>query len=271
MKKFIFFLILLIILSGAVLYFGWVQIPENSQAVVFSRITGYEKNALESGSFHWRWQKLIPGTFQVHFFNVSTHREEVTSEGMLPSGELYSAILTGNPDFSYKSSFTITYRINSEDLPEYFKNNSITPEDSEKWYTEKDRIIETEGKKFLNSLMGTGETGSLSEIEKKLTDHMIRNITDITITDLTMSYYNIPDMDLYNEAKRQYLNLIKKRESLLLESTSASVREGADLDKQIQMLEKYGELLTKYPILLDYIKNNPDADILREKIGSITE
>ena len=104
-------------------------------------------------------------------------------------------------------------------------------------------------------------------MKKKLGDHLISSLNDITVTALTLTEYNIPDMDLYNEAKRQYLNLVKNKENLIIESESRSVKDNADLERQLELLEKYGELLTKYPILLDYIKLNPEMDILKEKIG----
>ncbi len=272
MKKFIFLLILLLIASGAALYFGWVRIPENSQAVIFSKITGYEDKAIESGSFHWRWQKLIPKTFKVHIFDLSQHTASVVSEGQLPSGNLYSSILSGNPDFAYRISFSISYTVNSSRLPELFKNGSSYAENPEEWYREKDKIIESEGNKFIASLKKSSGTASdSSEIEKKLGDHLISSLNDITVTALTLNEYNIPDMDLYNEAKRQYLNLVKNKENLIIESESRSAKDNADLERQLELLEKYGELLTKYPILLDYIKLNPDMDILKEKIGTSQE
>ena len=117
MKKFIFLLILLLITSGTVFYFGWIRLPENTQAVVFSSITGYEEKAIKSGSFNWRWQKLIPKTFKLHVFDNSAHISSVVSEGQLPSGKVYSAILTGNPDFTYRIAFSVNYTIDNYQAP----------------------------------------------------------------------------------------------------------------------------------------------------------
>ncbi len=97
MKKFIFLLILILIASGAAFYFGWIRLPENTQAVVYSRITGYEDNTIKSESFSWRWQKLIPKTFKLYIFDDSVHTTSVVSEGKLPSGNVYSSIIAGNP------------------------------------------------------------------------------------------------------------------------------------------------------------------------------
>lgn len=272
MKKFIFLLILLIITSGAVLYFGWVQVPENSQAVVFSKITGYEDSSIESGSFHWRWQKLIPKTFKVHIFDISSHSASVISEGKMPSGNVYSSIIAGRPDFSYRIAFTVTYSIKKSNLPEYFRLNIISPEDPVKWYSDKDRIIESEGKKFITSLASASSSLSASaSVEKKLEEYLNTTFDDINITELTVTDYNIPDLELYAEAKRQYLNIIKNKENLILESESKAVKENKELERQLELLEKYGELLTKYPILLEYLKTNPEMDILKVKIGKKLE
>ena len=48
MKKFIFWLIFLIIIAGVVGYFGWIRVPENNVALGFSTITGYDTAFMES-------------------------------------------------------------------------------------------------------------------------------------------------------------------------------------------------------------------------------
>ena len=268
MKKFIILLILLLIVSGTAAYFGWVRLPENSQAVLYSKITGYEDKAVQSGSFIWRWQKLIPRTFKIHIFDNTVHSTNIVTEGKMPSGDVYSAILPGNPDFSYRISFSVKYRINSSMLPDLLKTGNILSENLAEWYSEKDTTLESAGKNFINSLKGsTAGLSSSSELEKKLSEFLVSRAADITFTSVTLNDFNIPDIDLYSEAKRQYLIITKNRENLVLESESKSAMESADLARQLELLEKYGELLTKYPILLEYIKINPEMDILKEKIG----
>ncbi len=264
MKKFIFLLILILTASGTALYFGWIRLPENTQAVVYSNITGYEDKVIKSGSFHWRWQKLIPKSFTLHTFDSTAHTADVVSEGNLPSGDVYSSIISGNPDFAYSISFSIKYTIDSSLLPQLLEKGGITPETLASWYEEKDRFIESTGKNFINSMKSSSASiTDSSELEKKLGDYLLSKIENITVSSITLNSFNIPDMDLYNEAKRQYLNVLKNRENMVLQSETRSARENAELERQLELLEKYGELLTKYPILLEYIRANPEMDILK--------
>ena len=271
MKKFIFLLILILIASGTAFYFGWIRLPENTQAVAYSSITGYDNRIIKSGSFNWRWQKIIPKTFKIYIFDDSVHTTSVVSEGELPSGKVYSSILAGNPDFAYRISFAVKYVIDSSLLPSLLETGEI--EDSlSKWYKEKDREIENTGKNFITSMQNASSSlTNSSELEKKLGDYLLENLTGINFSSITLNNFNIPDMDLYSEAKRQYLNIIKNRENLVLESQTKAASQNADLERQLELLEKYGKLLTKYPILLEYIKANPEMDILKINTGALQE
>ena len=272
MKKFIFLLILILIASGTAFYFGWIRLPENTQAVVYSNITGYENKTVKSGSFIWRWQKLIPRAFKLYIFDDSVHTTSVVSEGELPSGRVYSSILAGNPDFTYRISFSVKYVIDSALLPSLLEAGDIDESSLPEWYKEKDREIENSGKNFITSMQNTSVSlTDSSELEKKLGDYLLENLSGISFSSISLNSFNIPDMDLYSEAKRQYLNIIKNRENLVLESETKAASANADLERQLELLEKYGELLTKYPILLEYIKANPEMDILKMQTGIIPE
>ena len=90
MKKFIFWLIFLIIIAGVVGYFGWIRVPENNVALGFSTITGYDTAFMESGKINWRWQKLIPKCYVLKMYPLDTESTEISVSQSLPSGELYA-------------------------------------------------------------------------------------------------------------------------------------------------------------------------------------
>jgi hypothetical protein len=69
---------------------------------------------------------------------------------------------------------------------------------------------------------------------------------DIIIEDIYPVEIKIPDPDLYNEAKRIFIALARAREAKDVEAIRA---EQTNLD----ILAKYGELLTEYPVLIQYL------------------
>ncbi len=276
MKKFIFFLILIILIAGVVLYFGWIRIPENSYGVFFSSITGYDKNVLETGKFHFKWQKLIPKTSKIYIINNSPRKKDININGTLPSGNIYSQVMPGNPNFSYSISLAITYSLSKDFIIESLnkKGNNVIPDQSgiDNFFIETDRQIESILKNHIeNGFLASAESNqSNTDIEKNiffpdlLKSIITSNIFGIEINELVVIDRSFPDINLYRTAEKQYREISNDRKKFLLESELKSAGIEADLEKRLETLEKYGELLTKYPILLEYLKINPDRDILKE-------
>jgi len=275
MKKFVFFLIFIILVAGTVLYFGWVRIPENSYGIFFSTITGYDKNVLETGNFYFRWQKLIPKNSKTYIINNVFRKRDITVSGILPSGNIYSQVMQGNPDFSYSVSTTVTYSI-SKDLIvekgsiELFDLNQTTGIDN--FFIETDKSIQSLLKNyietsFLANIEGTQNNANIDLnilSQEKLKEKLIPKMSGIIISDLAVINSSFPDINLYRVAAKQYMEVLADKKKILLEAELKTASRDAELAKKFETLQKYGELLNKYPILLDYFMINPNGDILKE-------
>ncbi len=113
--------------------------------------------------------ETYPENIYTSCFDNSAHITSIISEGQLPSGNVYSAILTGNPDFTYRIAFSINYTIDKIRLPELIKSGSLISKDLSKWYSDKDRLIENEGKNFITSMKGISSSiTDSSDLEKKI-------------------------------------------------------------------------------------------------------
>ena len=276
MKKVVFFLIFIILLAGTVLYFGWVKVPENSYGVFFSTITGYDKNVLETGNLYFRWQKLIPKNSKTYIINNSFRKRDIDIKGILPSGDVYSQILQGNPNFSYSVSIAVTYSISKDFIMEYIKGNGTNAVSDktgiDNFFAETDKSIQNLIKNyietgFLTSLDGAKNNAGpgLETISPEmLKEKILADIHGISISELNVIDRHFPDINLYRIAAKQYREISDDRKKLLLEAELKSASKDADLARRFETLQKYGELLDKYPILIEYFKINPDGDILKE-------
>ena len=276
MKKFVFFLIFIILLAGTVLYFGWVKVPENSYGVFFSTITGYDKNILETGNFYFRWQKLIPKNSNTYIINNSFRKRDITIKGLLPSGDVYSQVLQGNPNFSYSVSIAVTYSINKDFVKEYVKGkeaNALSDQTGiDNFFNQTDKSIQSLIKNyieigFLTNLQGTQSNANIelnTFSSEMLKEKILANISGIIISELSVIDRYFPDINLYRVAAKQYTEISNDRKRILLEAELKTASKDAELARRFETLQKYGELLDKYPILIEYFKINPDGDILKE-------
>jgi hypothetical protein len=265
MKKFIFIFIILIILSGVVFYFGWIQIhiPANSCAVIHTKTSGYDKNVIMSGEFSWRVEKLIPTNMTMYIFNtdpVIISLPEIT--GSLPSADIYSTVIPGNPDFDYKMDLTITYSFNIETLPVLVSEKGLLPDNIEEWYSEKSDFISQYVIDYVQKNPVLFYDAEYME-ELRNSIQILPEISNIIIDSIYFNNVNFPDLELYNAAKEIYFNLLEARENKDIDAINEE-------KNNLLVLEEYGELLTRYPILIKYLYLNElsEEDAIRNILES---
>lgn len=266
MKKFFTFLLILIILGGigTGFYFGWIQmrLGENDYGVVFTKVKGYDQEVLEPGKFIWRWEALLPTNFTLHIFHLEPRSSRVSLKGVLPSGELYGQFFDGTPDFSYDITLSLNYMLKPEALPGLVKEAYVTPEELDTWYRGKEDAALVEAANLLRKRMEEpgfyGTAGLPAEgFEKDLTERLNEAFPELLFSQALVVNLVLPDAELYRRAREAYFSLMETRELLsaraLEEATSQTMSQSVNLE----LLEKYGELFTTYPILLDYLNLNP--------------
>lgn len=263
MKKFIAALLVLIVLSGVVFYFGWIQflIPSDGYGVVFSKTHGWEMETVEPGEFEWRWQRLIPTNMEVYVFRVEPYEVEISASDTLPSGEIYRTVLADEPDLSFDVSMGVDILPEQSELPILASEQDLRPEDLGEWIEDRADALRTVAVDRLVELLSNAdnvENMSLSRIEDELTDTFAEEFPDIRVSSLAVNSYRVPDFQLYQEARSLYLTQLEAETDALI----AAAGERADRqarDEEIQRsLRSYGEVLDEYPVLLDYFELGVD-------------
>jgi hypothetical protein len=261
MKKFLVIFIILILAAGAVFYFGWVQIqiPPENYAVFFSKTGGYSDEVIVPGNFVWKWERLIPKNTKLYTFQIEPRATTLSIEGELPSGRLYAEQLTGSPDFGWEITVRVSYSLKPEMLPTLVKEERFDPENIDSLYTNVENSIADVLHPQVIDYMRTRteEGGFLPRISGELTDRLRTRLSDryptMDFSEITIPSYRVPDLELYREAKEQYMELMEVRtDTKAREINRTAGREVTETSK-IDILREYGKLFTEYPILLRYL------------------
>jgi len=256
--KQIIIILFLVIISGIIFYFGWIQIklPKNTYGIAFTKSSGYLNKLYEPGKFSWSPSKLIPGNFELSRFVIIPQQLEISEKGELPSGSVYSEYLPGKPDFSYEFDYYITYIINLTNFPKIVSDLKLTPDQLGKKYNELNADIQLYISNFYKSKAVDSNSTlnsfyNSTELSQELTKLLSSKFPQLDFLDFVPSYIKIPDAILYTKAKGIYLTSIELQNKVLSES-KIKVAEQEILDNaNFETLKKYGELLNDYPSLIE--------------------
>lgn len=246
----IFFLILF---SGFVFYLGWEQLEleENSCIAVFTKTSGWKEKVVDNDGFNWSFEKVIPTNYSSHKFTLNSTSIGYTVDDQLPSGELYAEFNgINNSNFNYTYQLTGNIKFDKSYLVTMLKTGTINSENFPLWQDQKIEDIQNSLKGFLRNKISSDETltinGAASEYIKERYPYFI--FSDIFVS------ISMPDMNLYNLCRNKYIQNMeaqtKADEKYLVESLKQKNQEMLRLD----LLKQYGEVFTKYPIMIEYLK-----------------
>ena len=262
MKKFIFWLIFLIIIAGVVGYFGWIRVPENNVALGFSTITGYDTAFMESGKLNWRWQKLIPKCYVLKMYQLETQSAEISVAQALPSGDLYASEMTGKPDFSFAVKYAVTYKIKEDSLYGMATSGVLGDGGLHAFYADVKEKIQNAAASLLGEEMTkamAGSTFSQKALEDGVKARIGEQMGDVEIISFDTVEAKFPDIELYKAAKAKYLENQEKKQEIAAQQEKQTTDFNTKIDQRIELLKKYGELLTQYPILIEYFKSKNES------------
>jgi hypothetical protein len=275
MKKIAVVLIILVLLGGTAFFFGWMNIwvPAGSYGVMISKTSGFDDTLIGPASgFVWRWQHLIPTNVTLHVFTLADYTVPLAAKGRFPSGEVYAQAAPFAPDFSYEINFTVSYRLRFQALSGLVRRGELTPANMTAYLEKKKDVIIRALLEDIVTLTDQGEVAMLKNpfaLEKSLLALANERSADIELVRLAPSgEIKIPDPAIYYEARRTYQTLLEEHRKLELEKMRRAQalfeREDMAFERSVTHLERYGELLNKYPVLLKYLyltKNPPPAGI----------
>lgn len=251
-------------IGGTGFFFGWVQfsVPPGSYGVISSKTHGVDQNLVKSGEFRWVWYKLIPTNVKITVFRLEQKKIDINYSGSLPSGDIYAAFagpaFTGLlANFSWDIKAAVSFILKPDTLVPLVERLNLTDQEMlDNYLLDIVRGMEVI---ILRSLTST-ETDSVRlenllsgrqdfEIEREI----LGTFPEIQDFSLTIKSAKFPDFILYKQVRLLYEDFLSKQREYVSSTFSNKAEGHIESMLRFDELEHYGELLTKYPVLLDYL------------------
>jgi len=261
MKKFLLFLLFLILLGGAGFFFGWAQfrVPPGSYGVMRSKTHGLEPQVIRDGEIRWIWYKLIPTNTKISTYTLETVSYPFRKSGNLISGQSYAVLAGIDADFSWDISGELRFSLKPEILPELTDRENISDNDG---LRRAEKVIAERIGSYVIQRLGSytdGEdetrlesitlTGALPELNRDIE----RAFPEVENLSCILQAVTIPDYSLYQSVRALYREYLAQQNAILKTDMLLEAEKHIETRMRMDELSRYGELLTKYPILLQYM------------------
>lgn len=265
MKKFLISMFILIIFAGAVFFIGWGQfaVPAGSYGVMVSKTSGISQKTIVPGEFCWFWERLLPTNTSMRIFSIIPVTRTTTISGELPSADIYSPMLEGSPNFSYKFSVQTELMMKSNYLPNFVRRTDAKEnEQLQEYLNQQGDLIAQEVIQYIlsksldnaNNLMLLATDAE----ELKAGINAESKFKDLEISNIIVKTAQMPDTELYNIAKASYAEFQAKVKQSLAELTKNQSTITANDYLQIERFARWGKILQEYPILIDFLAVSRD-------------
>lgn len=274
MKKALISLLILLICACTVFYFGWTSfaVPLGTYGVLTTKTGGISVDVVENGRFSWHWERLIPTNSRLALFSAEPRTVRISGSGTLPSGDLYAALAGGNPDFSWKIEGTVLAKINPARLPALVGEGIMDQAALDQWIDTRTNALTDSAMNRVLSLAVSGELSADGTLPDALTlaEQIRKNLTadsygDFLSAETQITAFHLPDTDLYRLAKKTYLAYLDEKTREYAAAATLEAKSSVADQYTLDRFEKWGALLTKYPVLIDFlaVSNGNPEDALR--------
>jgi hypothetical protein len=252
-------IVLAIVLTGTILLTTKkTNMPNGQFAVTYTDAGVYYSL---SSSWRLRLSALSPNKKnRVLFFDAQPHTYSFDLTYALPQAtDLIALLNVPSDEFTYSIQGQITYRIKPAQFAQLLTQKAVPNQDIQMFYQQTDLALQ----QAIYTILGERQFASMSIdqfivfIQKTLKEQW----TILTFEDIKLNVTHQANFALYEKSYQQYKN--KLPEVLPTPTVSQSPTPVPPLlsppmisteeEKRLQLLERYGELLTKYPILLEYL------------------
>ena len=264
MRKVFAWFIVLVVLGGAAFFFGWAQlpVPPGSYGVLRSKTHGVDQEPIREGEVRWVWYKLIPFNATTLIFTPNRVSAAVVARGTLPLAAAYTGRTGISADFSYTIEADLSFAIKSGALPSLALTRGLADqaalEDYEKSlareidFFARERLATWAAQEPLAD--GKEPWGGLRTVSARLEGEIEDAFAAVENVSFVIRNARMPDFALYDTVRSLYGDYLDRQRELLWTELSGQAEQSIRDRRRFEELEKYGELLTKYPALLQYLE-----------------
>jgi hypothetical protein len=241
-----------------------------------SRTHGTETALLKNGEFKWVWYRLLPRNVVVNICTPALYTGNFQLNGSLPQAAVYQELtgLSGGR-FDWAVGGTFAFSVRPDALPALTDNGVTDQAGLDAWQEERAKSVRAAIERavfaglsgaVVTETADRGKTGEAAETAASggagaffvKGAGMQREIADafpeLENVQVNVNSMETPDFELYNAAMQIYNEYVaKQRESIA--GQTAKEAESRILSRFYHdKLEKTGEIITKYPLLIEYLK-----------------
>jgi len=252
MRRFAVTLAALVVFGSAIFVIGWlpVRVRPGSYAVIVTKTGGVDPTVLAPGRFRWSAAAFLPTNVRLITFSPASAERRVELSGTLPSAAAYSAFMAGEPDFSYAMTIRLIASPRPAALPELFGRWGIADDAAlAAWLDTEIDLAAAEVRGAVSGMKGGPAVVDGPSLVALVASR--RPLLDVRDVEVLSSH--VPDMSLYDDARRLYAAYIERFRASVEPALAAASSKSAAEQVQIDVLKRYGELLERYPTLIDYL------------------
>lgn len=275
-RKFFSSLLFLLIVAGVVFFIGWIQflIKPGTCGIMTSKTGGLYPKPIVYGEFFWRWERLLPTNVSITLYPLQSYEYDKQISGSLPSADVYSRQVEPKPDFSYSFDFHFTFSVEPQQIYDLVNSKTIeNSKDSLKQHLDKTAELAAHAVSewFIsnkNSVNLVTPTVLTNEQVSSVLQNLSREFTGITVVSVEIKKARIPDLAIYESAKRTFSAYEDELNSNLSELAKQQATVLAETDNEMKRLEKFASLLEQYPQLNELSKSGNLVEIMNQLRGN---
>jgi hypothetical protein len=232
-------------------------VPPDSYGVIRSGTHGLDPNLVVPGEFGWAWYKLVPNNARTSVFRIAPVRREFLARGTLPSAGTYAAFMGLREDFSWELGASMSFSLRPSALVGLAGSLNLGSQEdlalregelAEEIRAFAIRWIE-DAPEFAwraDSLMREGEI-------PELTARIARRFPEIEGFSLRITSARFPDFAMYEQARALHGEFVALQGELVSDRLTDMAARRVETFGRLEELELYGELLTRFPKLLEFL------------------
>jgi hypothetical protein len=270
MRKFFILFFILLAFGGTGFFLGWVQltVPPGSYGVMRSKTHGLDPTLIREGEFRWVWYKLIPTNTDIRVYRPERVERRVNHRGTLPSADVYASFSGIDTDFSYEFDGVLSFSIGPESLISLIQERNIMGQAELAEYA--DSLGEEIGSFIMGQMRTIGEdAGELRQIletgtSPRLEGEIRRAFPQTADLSYRAAVVHFPDFDLYSQIRGLYTDYTASQREYITRALNENSARHVDSQFRLDELGRYGDLLTRYPVLLEYLRMEGNAGSRQE-------
>ncbi|MBN2618369.1 MAG: hypothetical protein JXR64_08685 [Spirochaetales bacterium] len=258
-------LLIILFFFGFVFWLGWeqVELSEQSYGLVYTNTSGWKEKVIKSSNFNWSFEKVIPNNYTLHKFILMKKNIGFSFEEELPSGALYASFNSiDSNDFKYNYTLTGNIIFDYKYLYNKVSNNEFNTDTYTEWENIKILEIQNILKSFIKDRIINSETLTVNTSAR---EYIQERYPYFIIDDIFINF-SLPDMYLYNSARNRYLQNIEMQTSAEEKYLTDVLEQQNRENLKLELLKKYGEVFTQYPIMIEYLKVDKNMVLDRAKL-----